>query len=457
MILKRFDLRLVVLLVVSSLAGAVFLWTLNVPYLRATSAGLLIVWALLIIFTIYFAHRSRRDLERFFLAMKNQDISLAFQQRKSDPFFRNIHDRFNELILDFKLVRKEREQEHQFFMHTIEHTGVGVLAFDQDGHIHIINRALLELLNLQPVKELPQLGVIQMDFPDRLANLTPGDKTLMKLTISGRILHLSILPSAFKMNDKRITLASFQDISREIDKTEVETWQKLIRVLTHEIMNSISPLRLLASGLLKIFREKDEPTDHILLQGDSLRDTIAGLESIQKRSSGLTDFVESYRSLTRLPQPDKNIISISHLFKEIHPLYEEELKSRSIRMDINIVPPHLTILANEQLIIQVLINLVKNAVQALANKADATIHLKGYEERSFVVIEVTDNGEGIPARDLDSIFIPFYTTRESGTGIGLSLSKQIMYVHNGSIQVHSREGHGTTVKLSFVDGHVVSH
>lgn len=449
MVLKRFEIRLIILIFLSSLAGTAFLWSLQQEFLRFTSAGLMISWIVLIFITIHIAHRARRYLEKFALALKNQDPHLRFHVPARDPFFRKIHVLFNELISEFRLVRKEHQQEHQFFLHVMNHIGTGLLAYDHEGNIRLLNTAFLDLFGIKYLKNLSHLEAIRHDLPQKLSNMKIGDQSVFSLNKKGVTMQISVLTSAFKMEKQRITLSSFQDISREMDRTEVETWQKLIRVLTHEIMNSISPLRLLASGILQMLKEGTSYRKEIHLKGTRLENIISGLESIRKRSSGLNDFVESYRSLTRLPRPKMQMISVSGLFGEVYNLFEQDLKSKSIEWKTRVKPEGLLLMANEHLIVQVLVNLVKNALQALASKEKGFIFLTAYPEPSSLIMEINDDGQGIAADELDSIFTPFYTTRENGTGIGLSLAKQIMVVHNGSIQVRSEPGKGSTFQLIF--------
>jgi nitrogen fixation/metabolism regulation signal transduction histidine kinase len=452
MIFKRFELRMVLLISLSSLSGALFIWSLSMEYMRVTSAGLLIAWILLIAAIIFVSHRARQNLEQFLLALRNQDPSLVFPVKGSDPFFRKIHVLYNELISSFRLVRKEHQQEHQFFMHVINQIGIALTAFDQKGQVHLVNQAFLELFNLNALRKLSHLHTIQHDLPDRICAMKAGDKSLMTVIVNGVAMQLMVMTSAFRMNREQITLASFQDISHEMDQAEVETWQKLIRVLTHEIMNAISPLRLLASGLLKIIEEESKTGKKIILKGERLENIRSGLESIRNRSAGLNDFVTSYRSLTRLPKPEMRMCPVSGLFKEVGDLFDQKLHKHRIQLETNIEPEDLHLMANEQLIIQVLVNLVKNAMDAVAIQKKGHILLKAYIGLSGRVIEVHDNGPGIPAGLMDSIFTPFFTTREDGTGIGLSLAKQIMYVHQGSIHAHSEPGKGAIFKLLFKTG-----
>jgi nitrogen fixation/metabolism regulation signal transduction histidine kinase len=410
----------------------------------ATSTGLAI---LLIIETgalFHYIKKIKRDVQRFIDAVKNQDTSLIFQKSSDDSFMEDLHDGFNEIITDFRLVRKEKQLEHHFFQNTIQHVPIGLIAFDDSGKVKLQNQAINDILNIKGLHNISNLKEIHPDLPDLLNSSGHGEESFLKALINNHISNLSIKASQVKLENKNYKIVSFQDISREIDKSEIEAWQKLIRVLRHEIMNSISPIRIMSGNLLNVTGNHREKIDNEILD-----DLINGLKTIRKRSQGLSEFLESYRSISKIPQPNFTEILIQSLFNETITLVDKNSHHNHVEINSEITPRDLKLLGDENLLQQVLINLIKNAMESLERKENPKISLIAKEKDNKTIIQIEDNGNGIPQDQLDNIFIPFYTTKEKGSGIGLNFSRQIMHLHNGTIHLSSKEGNGTTVMLEF--------
>ena len=248
-------------------------------------------------------------------------------------------------------------------------------------------------------------------------------------------------------------LVSVKNIQNELEEKEMEAWQKLISVLTHEIMNSIAPISSLSTTISTILTELKSKTLAGHDDPDSLEafeDVDMALSTISKRTEGLMHFVNTYRHLTKIPQPSYTIFGIHQLFKEIKILLSDETTEMGVNCQISIDPETLELSADERLIQQVLINLLKNAIYATQGRQNAQIWMKAYiNKRGRVVIEVIDNGQGILPEVLDKVFIPFFTTKTTGSGIGLSLSKQIMRMHGGNISVTSTPEQETKFTLTF--------
>jgi len=272
-------------------------------------------------------------------------------------------------------------------------------------------------------------------------NIEPGTNELLKVKIGEDLLQLSIYATEFKINDRDIILVSIKNIQSELEEQEMEAWQKLIRVLTHEIMNSIAPIASLTSTVNILLNDVANQIEPFLDQSntrENINDIINGLSTIHKRSTGLIHFVEKYRNLTRIPIPNLKVYQVKDQFQNIHKLLEKDLVENNINFSMTIVPDKLEITADEQLIEQVLINLINNSIHALENIEKKKITLKAYINNGGKrTIQVIDNGQGIIKEVGDKIFIPFFTTKTSGSGIGLSLSKQIMRSHHGNIKVSS--------------------
>jgi signal transduction histidine kinase len=281
-----------------------------------------------------------------------------------------------------------------------------------------------------------------------LIEIKPGENRLVKVRDDDDLLQLSIYATELKMKSRIITLATISNLQSVLEEQETEAWQKLIRVLTHEIMNSITPIASLSSTLdlmLKGIINEKEHVDH-----DTVLEIQQALQTINKRSTGLLHFVNTYRNLTRIPKPNFKVSSVKELFKNIQLLMEDEMKEHNIIFTISTEPDEIRFNADEQLIEQVIINLIKNSIHALKDRDDPRIDLRAFlNKRGHLTIQVMDNGQGILKDVLDKIFIPFFTTKPSGSGIGLSLSRQIMRLHNGTISAHSIPEKETVFTLTF--------
>ena len=263
------------------------------------------------------------------------------------------------------------------------------------------------------------------------------------------ILKLSFKRVQFKLRGRDIHLLSIQNIKSELEEEEIEAWQKLIRVLSHEIMNSVTPVKSLTKTLIDMFEKDNGVKTAQEVDDATISNCLDGLHAIENRSKGLLNFVQSYRKLTRLPKPILKTVRVADLFDNILHLMEAEFSENRIPIEINIEPADLEISCDERLISQVLINLLGNSVQALEGRVDAKISMSARSDDTDVILLVKDNGPGIPGEIIDKIFIPFYSTKEKGSGVGLSLSKQIMRLHNGSLSVHSEPDTETVFILRF--------
>ena len=436
-----------ILIVLTSLALA---WTIQQEFMAATSTGLIAALLIETISLIYFLTGIKKDLQRFVDAIKNEDSTLLFGYKSQDTFLREIHKGFNEIMTDFKLVRKEKELERQFFQNTVEHVNIGLLAINEKEEIKLLNKALKNMFQLEGLNNLQKLASVHKDLPDLLLTMKNKDENAIKILLNNELNTISIKATTIKMENQPVRIFSFQDISKQINRSEVEAWQKLIQVLRHEIMNSISPIRIMSGNLLNIVQKlRQSSTENIQSTKEEYSRLSEGLSTIRKRSTGLSDFIEKYRNLTKIPEPSFSHINVSGLFQDAIDLMKEQLNKENIEIEIKTNPDQLTITGDEKMVEQVLLNLIKNAVESINLNTYGKITLEAKETNEKVVISIKDNGPGIPADQLDKIFIPFYTTKKEGSGIGLSFSRQIMHLHGGSIQIQSEENKGTEVLLSF--------
>ncbi|MBN1222127.1 MAG: ATP-binding protein [Candidatus Aminicenantes bacterium] len=415
----------------------------------------LLITAVLILYQVYalirYTETTNRDLSRFFQSIKYADFSQTFKDDGRGSTFSELRNAFNDVCDAFRKARSEKEEHYHYLQTVVQHIGVGLIAFQKNGDVELINTAAKRLLNVPRLKNLKFLEPFSKPLVDRFLQLGPKERALVKVEDKGESLHLALYATEFKLGGQAISLVSIQNIHSELEKTEIEAWQKLIRVLTHEIMNSITPISSLASTMKELLIE-NFPAAQTLNESEkeTLDDMRQAVSTIQKRSQGLLHFVDAYRNLTLIPKPSFQIFPVQELFDRVEKLMQANIKDKRIDFAAGVEPNTLELTADPELIEQVLINLLLNALQALENQDDAKILLRAHlDDRGRIIMQISDNGPGISGDNLEKIFIPFFSTKAGGSGIGLSLSRQIMGLHNGSINVYSKPGTQTTFTLRF--------
>jgi nitrogen fixation/metabolism regulation signal transduction histidine kinase len=366
--------------------------------------------------------------------------------------FNELNKAFNEVMQDFQKVRAEKEESFHYLQTIVQNIDVSVIAYSADGNIELINKTAKKLFQLTSIRNIKALDTLSPELVATLLNIKPGENKLVKIQFEDDMLQLAIYATTIKVKDKLIYLVTIKDIQNVLEEQETEAWQKLIRVLTHEIMNSITPIASLSSTLDLMLKGMVSQGKKEALQIDleSVGEIQEALQTINKRSTGLLHFVNTYRNLTRIPQPNFRLCSVRELFDNIEKLMEEEIHKCGYEFTISVDPESLEFTADDQLIEQVLINLLKNAMHALNDRKYGKIQLLAFiNKRGRITLQVIDNGPGILKDVLDKIFIPFFTTKPSGSGIGLSLSKQILRLHNATISAHSEPDVETVFTMTF--------
>lgn len=451
---KNFRLNVAIRVVL--LVATVFLLVFVLLFKQLVATPLLIAAFLIFqVFSLFrFVEKSNNAVKQFLDSVRYSDFSRTFTNEGVGDSFESLKKTFNEVILDFQRIRAEKEEHYFYIQNIIQHVGVGIIAYRKDGEVEMVNNAAKRLLQVFTLTNVRDLAECSADLVEMLLEIKAGDNRLIKVQDEEDLLQLSVFATEFKLNDRVITLVSLKNIQAELEAKEMESWQKLIRVLTHEIMNSIAPIASLASTL-KLMVEQPNLSCGDQLVGSSdeneiLEDLRSGLQAIHKRSTGLIHFVDSYRNLTRIPKPNFKIFPVSNLFDNIETLLVEDFRNQGIKFVCTIQPDSLELTADEQLIEQVLINLLKNSIHATESKELKQIQLNAFmNKRDRICIQVVDNGQGILKEVIDKVFIPFFTTKPTGSGIGLSLSKQIMRLHSGSISVQSEPDISTVFTLTF--------
>jgi nitrogen fixation/metabolism regulation signal transduction histidine kinase len=393
--------------------------------------------------------KTNKDLNRFLLSIKHSDFSQSFSNNLKGAGFEELNAAFSEVNREFQRAKIEKEEHFRFLQTIIDHVGIALIAFDADGNVELMNNAAKKLLKIPRLGNVRDLESVSSLLADKLANISPGEKDQVKLQQDDDLLQLSIYATGFILRRQQLTLVAMQNIQHELEEKEMMSWQNLIRVLTHEIMNSITPIASLAStaqGLLKDNQECEVPESI----NETIDDVRKAVSTIEKRSNGLLTFIENYRKLTRIPKPAFKVVQIRDLFDRVEYLLKDQFEQNAIKFKKRVDPESLTITADPALIEQVLINLCKNSMEAINGVISPKIKLKaGTDGRGNPVIKVSDNGKGIKKEVIEKIFIPFFTTKPQGSGIGLSLSRQIIRQHKGAIGVTSTPNEKTVFKLRF--------
>jgi nitrogen fixation/metabolism regulation signal transduction histidine kinase len=420
--------------------------------LYATTAIVGIIIILQIAALLRYIEKSNRDLTRFLESIRYSDFSQSFSGRPKGSSFDELNIAFENVIIEFKKARVEKEEQYRYLQTLVQHVGLGIISFDQNGQIDLINYAAKKLLNVTYLNNINSLETFSRSLVEGLKSIRTGEKKLIRVDDHNEPLTLAIYATEFKIPNRIITIISMQNIESELAEQEMEAWQKLIRVMTHEIMNSVTPIASLASTInnLIVHSDRDLPeidSDRKIEIRNDIQDAAAVIE---KRSRGLLHFVDAYRNLTRIPKPEFKIFPVRELLDRIAQLMKEQIEKKKIKLTITVKPESLELTADPELVEQVLINLLINAIRAVEMVSNSEIEFDSkLDDRGRVLISIKDNGHGISDKIRDKIFTPFFTTRSDGSGIGLSLSRQIMRLHNGSIGVSSSPGAGATFTMRF--------
>ncbi|MEN8248343.1 MAG: ATP-binding protein [Bacteroidota bacterium] len=404
-----------------------------------------------IIALVRYLNKANEEVISFFDSIKYDDIDQTFTTKGNSEAANKLNEEFNSVINQFKKIREEKEGDFQYMRNIVQHVGIGLITFSKDGDIQLVNAAAKKLLNITQVTNIKELEDISPALVDTFIRLKTGGRDLLKLQIADDIIQLAVFAIELTLRGKEFKLISLQNIQNELEEMEMDAWQNLVRVLTHEIMNSVTPISSLAGtveGELKIQLRNENDVNEI--SNDDLEDLYHAVQTIQKRSKGLIRFVQDFRNLTHIPKPKIAEVSALQMFKEIETLLNSEIKTNQINYKCSVDPESMTIMADKGLIEQVLINILKNSFQAFDEQTNKIVEIKAsLSDKSRPLISIRDNGSGIDDEALEKIFIPFFTTKKTGSGIGLSLSRQIMRKHQGTLTVKSKVDEGTEFQLRF--------
>lgn len=447
------NLRFQIIIRITALALTLFLLFQLISE-EAFSLTILLVLTLAVvqvIALIKFIDKTNKDIIDFFDAIKNNDFTIPSKKSGNDAYSNYLYEQFEMVVKKLKKSKLAKDERQQYLTTIVQHVGIGLITFNERGDVQIMNIAAKRLLKVENIKNISSLNTISEELVKCFDDLKTGGRSLITIEIGGDERQLSVYAIELTLGDENFKLISLQNIRSELEEKEMEAWQKLVRVLTHEIMNSVTPISSLSNtveGELVGFLDHSEGQPDI--SKEDLEDIHLAIQTIQRRSDGLIRFVNDFRSLTHTPEPQFQMTSVMELFNQITVLLKNEVESNGIEFIVNVKPQNLALSIDPELIQQVLINLIKNAVQALEERENKIIELTAYQdEKNNTLFVLKDNGPGIDEEAQTKIFIPFFTTKKTGSGIGLSLSRQIMRQHNASISVKSKIDEGTEFILRF--------
>jgi len=447
MTIKNFEWRIVlrVLLIFIVLSGASFLlvkgWFIYLVFVVPV-----IIYQVVEFYR--FHKKAYEEINQFVESIHYRDFSRNFDVKHAPVELQPLRKGFNEINSTFKIISKEKETQYQYLQKILELVDTGILSYKiSTGEVVWMNESLKRMMQLPYLKTIASLGKRDELLQKQILELNPGETKIATAHLERSSFKVLLSATAFQTDGEKYKLIAFQNVDEALDETESKAWQKLLSVMTHEIMNSIAPISSLAdtlkSRLLQSMPSLNNDTG-------SVDDLELGIDTIKRRSEGLLKFAETYRNLNKITKPNLTKIYVRDLFESINQLMQPTLDQKNIDLQIVLKDTGIVLEADTNLIEQVLINLVVNSIEAVKDKADAKIVLSAYRDsNNKMVISVADNGIGMPEEIIDKIFIPFFSTKKSGSGIGLSLSKQIMMLHRGNIQIHSVEGVGTSFLLHF--------
>ena len=451
---NSFKFNLVLRVIIMALTIFLFAYLIDSNSFFLTELLIFSLIVFQVVSLIQFLDKTNKEIASFLNSIKYDDFSHTYSTKKTGTSIDLLNREFNKVIKKFREIRAEKEAQHQYLKTIVQHVGIGIITFDKSGEIQIINTAARKLLNVSQVKNISHLKSISEALVESFFKLKTGGRDLVKIEQDGEEVQLAIYAIELSLRGEDFKLVSIQNIHSELEEKEMEAWQNLIRVLTHEIMNSVTPISSLAATVEEeLVHQMEKTTVEAPLASDEFEDIHLAVQTIHKRSDGLIRFVSDFRNLTRIPNPKIEEFTTREIFDQIITLLRFEVEKNNINLDVVIQPETLVLHVDKELIEQVLINLLKNAIQALESEdhqGSKQIELKALvDENENPIITVKDNGPGIEAEALNKIFIPFFTTKKQGSGIGLSLSKQIIRKHKGNLSVKSTINEGTefTIKL----------
>jgi two-component system nitrogen regulation sensor histidine kinase NtrY len=451
MVFNRYMIRITVRLVL------IFTAMLALALVIGQQARLFSVLAVLLILVFLIGElfhkisRTNRIIESLLESIRFGDYNRKIQDKAAGLGFESLADSAQEIIRAIASARIEKETQYQYLQTILEHIHTAVITLDENHEPELVNPLALNTLGLYNARKPSWSAIARASpvFAETVNSLGESGRQMIRLSSTPAGKQLLILVTTVKIGESPVKIITFQDIEPEIELKEMESWQTISRIMAHEIMNSLTPLSSLTETGIMLLEEEGHPKELSKVSQKTIDNLHTALKTISGRNAALTRFIGNYRQLSRLPQPDRKKVRVADLLAEITGLYRVQCEEQGITCTVRPGPDSLVIMADESQVKQVLINLMKNALEALAGIPDPRLEIQVKRILDQVSLEITDNGPGIPPEILEKIFVPFYSTKPEGSGIGLSLSRQITRNHGGQISVVSEKDKGTTFRVSF--------
>jgi nitrogen fixation/metabolism regulation signal transduction histidine kinase len=439
MVFKNFRFQVILRGIAIGVTSVGLAWSIYLTTYIMTPLVFGLATLLQLIALIYYVEGSLKEVKRFSDSFIDSDYMRKFDDTDKGQLFKDLGLTFNRIIDDFKRIRIEKEEHYRYLLQVNKHVSIGLICFKEDGRVDLMNQAAASLLNTPMLDRMEHLQHHDEPFHHMLTGMKSGEKKLIKSSFTKEKRDLAIVANKFILNSEEYTLISLQDIRAELDANEMTAWQKLIRVLTHEIMNSVTPVVSLTTAMKMMMEDEEgKPVKVNELDKETGEDIYRSVFAIESRGKGLLSFVNAYRDYTNPPQPEFESVNLFSLTHDVVQIMKSTMEGVNLIIDHESKEGTL-VQADNTLISQVLINLIKNAKEALADVEKPEIKLLIENNSARTVVRVKDNGPGISADVKEEIFVPFFTTKEKGNGIGLSLSKQIMKAHHGDLTLDSDE------------------
>jgi len=451
---KRFSLLIVIRTVLAMVTIILLTQAMTHQGFHATLLLLSIILIYQFVEITRFVSKTNTELVRFFEAVRHADFSQRFELKEQGTGFDELSATFADILKGIQKVRSAKESELRHIKTIIEHVPVPLLSIANNGAVTLWNNSARRLFGAHAITKIENLAQFDSEFPKKLQSILAGESTLVNIAIDGMDHRLIISATEIITTTHRETLLSLQDIQNELAVAQLQAWQDLVSVLTHEIMNSITPVASLAKTAVDLVQDVQEKTKNLPDVSDDvneeLDDVLGAVQTVARRSDGLMQFVTSYRRLTRLPSPKKQMISVAKLIAHVNVLTTVNWKAKDIDLTTSIIPTALDVNVDVDMVEQILINLLQNAEQALSRISSPQVTIKAFLNlRGHVVIEVADNGNGLEPENIAQIFVPFYTTKKEGSGVGLALTRQVMIAHGGIVTARNNSQGGATFSLIF--------
>jgi len=448
---KNFRINIIFRALILSALIFAMTWGVTATAWQVTPIACGILAILSLVELIHYVEKSNRTLISFLDFVRHQDFTTTSPNAELGKSFGDLALAYKSISSDMRKLNTQRAINEQQLSSVIEHTNIALLCVDSQGIVNLMNPYAKQIFNTPYLHHLNDLAKLDPKLPPLIQKIGHNEKKTLSAEISEERMQLSIYVTHFRLLDEDYKLISFQNIRDELDHQEIEAWQKLISVLTHEIMNSVTPIISLSDVIKeKLFPIFDHGSPVSEIKEEDIRDLRLSINSIASRSKGLKDFVESYRQVASIPKPKKSLVCINRIIENTKALFFAELEKNNVNMTLALDPKKPMIKADSQQLEQILINLVKNAIEASCSEAHPNIHLHSkITSQNNVLIKISNNGPAIEPKYLDQIFVPFFTTKKHGTGIGLSISQKMATLNKGSLSVTSESDKGSVFTLRF--------